>query len=314
MLAPKSTSLKLGKLQRLHSPRVESEIRPKKINSQEIEIIDVEDVGDGKFPKAVFNRNAKKLQLDESDIIHFKRVSHTPISFLFIVNEMRTNDDPNQPGSAIARIINERWRTPEESRLIFAQKPGNVFRWKNGTVRLAEEYSWVEQSMGHANGRIYATDIHGSTVWPEYYRAASVFYTNSVHNFYAVRGDAGTRNIENYSAEDRWHPLTFLHQDGISYIEHAGDKSYLAGDLGSWTGQLLSTDYRGAICRPINGGLSGLLPIIIALIAFSCTKDDLERVLINDRAWRGRRWVPHNRISGREYSYCVQLLSQEVLN
>jgi hypothetical protein len=70
----------------------------------------------------------------------------------------------------------------------------------------------------------------------------------------------------------------------------------------SWIEQLLPNTYRRHTKEgPANGGLAGLLPIVIALIAFSCrNRYNLYRVLIDDRSWRGHRWVPHQRETGRK--------------
>ncbi|KAN0099623.1 hypothetical protein V8E51_013398 [Hyaloscypha variabilis] len=239
-----------------------------------------------------------------------QREPETPptTSFLFIVNELPTNDNPETPGSIPARYVNQRWHPPNTIRGFFAQVPGHVYRWNNGIVSLADGYNWTARPVqGHggaplANGTICRLDSYGQTIWPEYFRAATVFYCNHFDNFFTTRGDAGTREMAaSADAGDWWQPLSFFHDHDISYVDHAGDQEFLAVRTATWIEQLLPRVYRRhQHGGPAHGGLAGLLPIIIALVAFSCTNiTELYRVLIDDRSWSGHRWRPHERESGR---------------
>jgi len=231
-----------------------------------------------------------------------------PPSFLFIVNDLITNDSPERDGSVPQRLIHGRWHPPQVIQGFFEQQPGFVYRWKDGVITFADGYTWTNtQTIGsppYANGRIWATASTGATVWPEYYRAATVFYCNRFDKFFTTRGDAGTKNMANLGPEDWWQPLTFFHgSNNISYVDHAGDEEHAAVRKASWIEELLPNAYRREDRHGLeSGGLSGLLPIVIALVAFSCRKGDFDRVLRTDRAWRGHRWVPHGRESGRESS------------
>jgi hypothetical protein len=170
---------------------------------------------------------------------------------------------------------------------------------------LAEGYEWTARPImtpPYANGTIFGTDPKGQATWPTYFRAATVFYCNHFDQFRTARGDAGTREIAaSVDAEDWWHPLTFFHDHDISYVDHAGDQEYLAVRNATWIEQLVPRQYRRPHHEgPANGGLAGLLPILIALVAFSCTDvHELHRILIRERAWSGHRWRPHQRESGR---------------
>jgi hypothetical protein len=224
-------------------------------------------------------------------------------SFLFIVNGLPTNDDPEVEGSVEAQYVSHRWRPPNVSQGFFAQQPGFVYRWRDGAVTYAEEYVWESRRVGnYANGTI--RDSTG-TVWPEYYNAATVFFCNHFDKFIAARGDVGTREIElSPDPEDWWHPLFFHHRDNTSIVDHAGEHDFLAVRTATWIDQLLPNTYRRHSTHGSNqGGLAGLLPIIISLIAFSCTdRNELHRVLTEDQSWRGHRWHPHSRPHGREYA------------
>jgi hypothetical protein len=229
-----------------------------------------------------------------------------PPSFLFVVNGLPTNDNyPETAGSVPPRTVHGRWHPPDVARGFFAQDPGQVYRWQNGVVTAAPAYLWSAQQVGppYANGTIYANSTTG-IVWPPCHRAATVFYCNNFDMFFTARGDASARDISapQTEPEDTWQPLSFLHENNISYVDHAGDQEYVAVRQASWIEQLLPNTYRRQTRDgPANGGLAGLLPIIIALIAFSCrNREDLRRVLINDRSWRGHRWIPHQRETGRK--------------
>lgn len=228
-------------------------------------------------------------------------------SFLFVVNELAANDDPESSSwrQVYPRMVNGHWNPPQQAAGFFAQQPGDVYRWSNGTVTLATDYNWEprvvvdENNTPYANGTVYGPRNYTQ---PSYYRAATVFYCNHFDRFLATVGDAGTRDINNetdviYS----WQPLTFFHNDNISYINFAGDQELVICRSASWIDQLLPKAYR---CNnhsgPTQGSLAGLLPLIIALIAFSCNRSELRNVLTQDRAWRNRNWRPHQRRSGRK--------------
>ena len=228
-------------------------------------------------------------------------------SFLFIVNELPTNDDPDVAGSVPPRIWDQRYYPPEVAQGFLPQIPGHVYRWKDGVVTFAPGYVWFAQQVGnppYAQGTIYANSIDGG-IWPSYYRAATVFFCNHFAKFYTTRGDASTRDISapETGPEDMWQPLLFLHENNVSFVQHTGEEEFLAVRHASWIEQLFSNTYRRhSRGGPVEGGLAGLLPIVIALIAFSCLdRDELYHALITDRAWRGHRWVPHRRETGREF-------------
>lgn len=237
-----------------------------------------------------------------ANLRHTLEATAMPPSFLFIVNELPTNDDPDVAGSVPPRMDHGRYYPPVVAQGFLAQTPGHVFRWRDGLVSLAEGYIWSLQPDGYAQGRIYANSLNTGVVWPEYYRTATVFYCNHFAKFFTARGDTSTR--DSLDPEDSWHPLSFFHENSnVSYVDHSGDQEFLAVRHASWIEQLLPNTYRRHSKNgPASGGLAGLLPIVIALVAFSClNRDELYRVLINDRAWRGHRWVPHERETGREY-------------
>ena len=166
-----------------------------------------------------------------------------------------------------------------------------MFRWKGGEVIEAPGYIWTAQPIGnppYANGAIYVNTETG-VIWPQYYRAATVFYTNHFSKFLTVRGDANMGNMSMSDWEpDHWQRLAFDHgHNNLSLVQHAAEHDFLAVREASWIEQLLPRTYRR---KDYSGRASGrrsagLLPIIIALVAFSCTgRRELRRILIEDRA------------------------------
>ncbi|KAL3423176.1 hypothetical protein PVAG01_04923 [Phlyctema vagabunda] len=225
-------------------------------------------------------------------------------SFLFIVNELPTNDNPDIPGHVQQNRVNGRWRPPTEPAGFNEQVAGCVYRWSNGIVSIAVGYEWEPRAVGnppYANGVVIRSGSGGRQ--PELFRAATVFYCNHFDNFFATVGDAATRNMSDGDPTEDWHPLTFWHgRNTVSYVDHAGDQAHVAVGQASWIQQLLPCAYRNHDSDgPTPGGLAGLLPLLIALVAFSCnTRADLWDVLITRQSWRDRSWVPHPLESGRK--------------
>ena len=215
-------------------------------------------------------------------------------SFLFIVNELHTDDDP-ETGSVFPKQVNQRWRPPVVARGFYPQVPGYVYRWDNGIVSYAQDSVWDD-----THGAIYAPDHNGDIVWPDLYRSATVFYCNRFDKFYTAQGDVTSRDIKDCGPEDDWHPLTFNHHRGNAYADHAGDQEYVTAKKATWIGQVLPKEYRSEreSTGTNRGGLSGLLPIIISLIAFSAGPDYLYDILVHQQAWRNRRWKKHSQEHG----------------
>jgi len=249
------------------------------------------------------------------------RAQEDYFSFIFIINELPTNDNPDVPGGLHPRLDeHHRWLPPNVAVGFQAQKPGRAYRWTGGVVQEATEYRWYEgwiEGPPPANGTLVTQDNNMLAC----YKTATVFFCNQFNNFMTTPGDASARNIVDADPEESWHPLTFLHEtceDGyISQVEHGGDQQYLAAPGGSLVNQLLPQAYdyphipetydyqqgdgdQGYECPPNSKGLAGNLAILIALVAFSCRNSrDLRGALTADHAWHNRRWDPHNRPSGR---------------
>jgi len=62
------------------------------------------------------------------------------LSFIFIVNELPTNDDPNNGGPLPRLDQHNRWLPPDVAGGYHPQRPGRIYRWRDGIVEEATEY------------------------------------------------------------------------------------------------------------------------------------------------------------------------------
>jgi hypothetical protein len=214
-------------------------------------------------------------------------------SFLFTVDELKANDDPTQGGVAPRYNDNGRWIPPVEINGFHPPTRGLLYRWTNGNITVATDCQLWE---GHwwSGG----PDRHPL----EAYNTKTIFWCNSFEQFQTANGTANTRDMEESDHPDnRWWPLTFRHDGALSRVEESSQDGGLAGTRREWIGQLGLNAYNN-YGAPRSTGLAGQLPIVIALIAFSCRARDLNRVLITDQAWGGYRWAGHHRPDGSKSS------------
>ncbi|ESZ98584.1 hypothetical protein SBOR_1034 [Sclerotinia borealis F-4128] len=210
-------------------------------------------------------------------------------SFLFNVNELPINDDPDNGGVAPRANVNGRWIPPIYRAGFLAQIPGRMFRWADGYITDAGyEYRWFGGDGWNSDNQML-----------QHYRSTTLFWCNEFTQFQMMEVDASTLDVATSDfPNNRWYPLTFLYDGALSRVSAALEEQYLAGRDGAWVGQLGLQSYRHRRNRPTNG-LAGNLGTIVALVAFSCHDDrSLYNVLINHMAWR-RQWRPHTAEHGR---------------
>ncbi|KAE8449603.1 hypothetical protein EG329_007933 [Mollisiaceae sp. DMI_Dod_QoI] len=219
------------------------------------------------------------------------------ISFLFIVNGLTLNDDPDTNGGVLPRHDEHgAWLPPIYGAGFGELKPGTVFRWENGVISTADDFRW-------SDGCVYAS---WSNIPLGLYKAVTMFYCDPFHQFLVADGDASTRDIASADFPgDRWYTINFHHQENLSRVDFAGDERYLAGVGGNCINQLGLGSYQNPEpdSVPLSGGLAGHLTILIGLIAFSCKRQNLDRILIEDQAWLNYQWNSHSRNHGRMYLY-----------
>lgn len=227
------------------------------------------------------------------------------LSFIFVVNSVSTNEDPRS-GGLPPEYLEGRWVPPSYARGFYRQEPGSVFRWHNGSITRLDDYTWYHMPI-EADAR---NTVANGIVADSYrnpltrYNAATVFYANPFINFRIALGDMTARDL--YKEGDIWHHLRFHHiglYRDISFVDFAGSEDYISGSSThkSWHGQLLPEAYD---CQEEDEGhdsmgLTGHLSILIALIAFSCSVEMLDNVLLRHRCWINRKWYPHNHRTGR---------------
>lgn len=229
-----------------------------------------------------------------------RKTTRPSVSFLFIVNELQVNEDPRN--GVIPRVDeNGRWIPPVFRAGFYAQTAGRVYRWRDGVVTAADGYQWhsehinaTTQALG-ANGTVYAPN----NVPLDCYKATTVFYCNPWTQFLTAFGDAGARDMTmSTEPNHRWWPLTFRHDRQISRVDVVGEE-YLAGTGATWVDQLVPNAYNNYPPSHQSAGLAGDLPTVISLVAFSCPYDQLDDVLLVDRAWQNHQWIGHTRQTGR---------------
>jgi hypothetical protein len=154
-----------------------------------------------------------------------------------------------------------------------------VYRWENGVISHATEYS--------------STITPGSTPLEEY-RAITMFYNRG---FVLAEGDASIRDmIKQKYPRDRWFGLRFRHEKSLSRVDLTGDESYMAERPNIQLENSLGLGkYQNQHCsRGQNHGLNGNLAVVLALIAFSCRCEALDKVFMSDRSgWNNYQWKPH---------------------
>jgi len=227
-----------------------------------------------------------------------------------------TFNENRHAGGVLPRVDDGgRWLPPVLSAGFGPQNPGTVFRWSNGDISIATGYAWDEG---------YGKTPNGDNL--EWYHTATIIWCNPFYQFLVTQGDASIpidADMEDEEESDgeeekaviQWYPINFHHHETLSRIDYAADSQYLAGNQRNFIAELGLTSYQ---CQdddaPVSGGISGNLAILIGLIAFSCTRQELRHVLINDQAWRGYRWRGHQRPTGSKHPIGHQSDTERHLN
>ena len=232
-------------------------------------------------------------------------------SFLFCVNELPTIDNPEQDRAVDMRFSEaRRWIPPNLPEGFEKPRKGDVYRWKDGAVTAAEGYEWRSNIplTKDSNGAICRSAGNDGLLIPEMHSAATVFYCNDFDQFWTARGYANLRDMKFCEVEDMWLALNFMPDasTGISCVHHSGNPR-LSSPSTDWLTQLIPIAYHAKEGEVLGQGLSGVLSILVALVAYSCEdRCALERILLHDQCWKNYRWRRHNRQHGRKYvSYLI---------
>jgi hypothetical protein len=131
------------------------------------------------------------------------------------------------------------------------------------------------------------------------YKTFSTIYSGG-HGFHVIKGDA-----TNPPQAESWHHLNFewYSNNYSSALTNAGDQRVLQLQSvdAQWPRMLLPDIYHGQKYSGSGyGGLTGDLPIFLALIAFSMRPERLQTEL--PRLMRGGEWGTHSRSHGRMFA------------
>jgi hypothetical protein len=221
-------------------------------------------------------------------------------SFLFSVNRQELNEDPDKGGIPTDRQIDPNtllWSPPVYAVGFGQQSTGTVYRWHDGQVSRA-------------------TDVSSNVAGLTQFKAVTMFWCNPFNQFVVTEGDVRLRDLPGSPPhQDRWYPLCFHHLDTVSYLDFAGEYNYLAGNKTGFIRRLGLDSYQNREDNaPRAGGLAGNLAMLVGLIAFSCRTGDLDRVLIDDKAWRHHQWRGHERRHGRKSNVKIRPVVPVLIN
>ena len=196
-------------------------------------------------------------------------------SFLFRIDHI-TPDFTRQP---IQQFADGGWKPPTWGTGLTTAKYGRLYRWRSGTA------SAVAQ-----NDAAYVR-INGNP--GDYqYRAATVFtQAPASQSFFGVEFDARYSNID---PDHQWEKLMFTHAhhpagQGYYYSELGIQREYYqmaTGTNSNWQQDLFPqqmhcpANTQNAANRH-NAGLTGSLPLLLAVIAFSGPQQQLDTILQN---------------------------------
>lgn len=247
--------------------------------------------------------------------------SNDAASFLFVVNEFDFDDD--QKG--FDQWLN--YTPPSEADAYDHEFAGSVFRYHNGVVSPAPEFEWTREDLGGGRrgpGCIarrnpeydqYVTmypervleiynDIPMHNGWPPMYREHSVFACSPFVPIIVMPGDASLGSFVRRGCEcgeehlpdtDGWRLLHFMHDNGVSRAtDEARGLPYVGGRHPSWMPALVPQAFENRVPGnnqnfPQSLGLSGELPIVIALMAFHGRRGHASDVFTNG-GWHRNQW------------------------
>ncbi|KAL7823739.1 hypothetical protein V8C26DRAFT_1799 [Trichoderma gracile] len=236
------------------------------------------------------------------------QLSHDPSSFLFVINELIVNDDDRLH-------VGDVWynrEPPAEPRGFEREITGTVMRYHNGQVTEARGYRWLRGEFEATRnawppGNLYRYDLNDSPMLTddmnfqcaEVYKQLAVFSCNPLLPIAVLVGDP----LSAISLARV--PLLFHHpehQPGVSHAVHPDSLAreggvmckFVAGASPSWMPSLVPKTYRNPYEPGPSRGLSGELPIILGLMAFSEARSEGEdvarRIFLEENRWRNGEW------------------------
>lgn len=254
------------------------------------------------------------------------------VFFLFVVIELNPTFNP------YADTYHDQWGNilpPDSPQYYGLEKVGAVFRYSDGSISLAEGYTWFRPSNGD-QGYIMSNRQNDDGDWakPTHYKTQAAFACSPLLPLLVVGTDPSVNSTffrhgyssavcdkptstEGDGADKSWDLLHFCHPGessrGISQASLGGSgRVYLAGKDADWMHALIPLPFhntRQDITVPQATGLSGELPLVIALMAFWDHRhrkpgDVFSR---NNGKWQQHRWTAHTPARGCKYSLSFRL-------
>ncbi|KAI1414445.1 hypothetical protein F5Y13DRAFT_178742 [Hypoxylon sp. FL1857] len=240
-------------------------------------------------------RTRTKLRCGTNSVKHFQSAKRQEylasqtgqynLTFLFVVNEIQFVNGHTSCADYWHNL------TPPVTAVNYASEiKGIVFRFHNGTVFPATEYTWERPSQGKPGYIGFRQSIHAPFKQCPHYKTASVFDCGPLLPCIFNWADITVSDLQdNPHPNQRLWALNFKHTaDGISEVSRVG-KSYVAGKDSSWVGSLVPSSYENhQYFAPPSTGLRGDLGVILGLMALTeppgCA-DDAFRYHWNNYTW-----------------------------
>ena len=172
------------------------------------------------------------------------------------------------------------WTPPVTTKAFTHRGQERLFRWNDGNME-SFNGQCPKANQGHS--------------------AATIFSQGQSRALLSVMCDAGAQSV---TGAWGWRPLGFEAAPAVPTLSRVGHKfknETLRSPGGQpWVGQLLPSCYHcpGSLTnRPAITGLTGELPILIALAALSTSASKINDVFTG--SIRGHKWKPHENTEGR---------------
>ncbi|PSR81245.1 hypothetical protein BD289DRAFT_439377 [Coniella lustricola] len=230
------------------------------------------------------------------------RQPSAPFSFLFVVSTLSLSD------LYLQEADEDRWgilKTPQRA-VHFDERatdaPWPVFRFQNGQVtkvRDEEGLLWVRSNGPGSHGCVIGPSAMGAQLpIMEEFATYTVLRGGHYRPIVFMANDATAVDVDEASLDTMYHALHFDSNNGpgVSTVRGRQGELHANGHGASWVGKLVPNSYHHpnpAVAEP-SKGLTGLLPVILGLMAISQPQGrELDAFMHGhwrDREWNGPRW------------------------
>ena len=213
-------------------------------------------------------------------------MAQPPLTFIFRIDALYPKSIQYSHGSG-----KHCWEPPGQWNA-YNYADGSFYRWSAGTVTLVPK-----AQLPHFTSE---NGFHTYSNSPHLYRTATIFNQHDTCRFVAVEFDARTDNVETYPPG--WQQIGFRYDNShggrkYSHLHVAGDRRHLvAPGNPAWNDQLFTQPYHYSLHHspnppPASAGVTGTLPLLLSLAAFSRPERNLHQTLTNNL--RQGMWLPH---------------------